>query len=268
MRRADLRCQQSGDDDREAVEILDIACYLTDRWWFLYRDAIDVQALQDEKTCGLFTLEIEPSEGELGVGETLTMRAVARDRNGEIIEGYFDDGDPEVIWSVFGSSAELIDGPDILVRGLRPGSATINARVLQGQCLDFRAQAQVDVGGDRIDLMLVFSHNAAMGMVYGYPDTFPTGGDALHGHADEIQAELSARFVSPRIGMVTYEDYPIRPWGGTGSPNNVPTMKGSKVQLENTIALGILEAGFRRKGHEHRSRGRASDRRDIPYRMR
>ena len=64
-------------------------------------EPLDV-ALDKVKTCGLWSLELRPTEACLGVGEIATFQAIAKDRQGNLLPGR------ELKWSIDGGSVTAL----------------------------------------------------------------------------------------------------------------------------------------------------------------
>jgi uncharacterized protein YjdB len=115
---ANNRCPGAGlPPDAEALELLGLAYTLAEEGVPFFAELEDTDALFDLKTCGIRSLGIEPTSLSLIKGGIGTIRAIAKDKNGNELFGY----DNYIEWY---SSNESVAWPDVFGNVLAVGKGT------------------------------------------------------------------------------------------------------------------------------------------------
>jgi len=142
--RANDRCISGGQNqDDEAFDLIRKACWLAcEDYASLYQKYFDVEELVALKTCGIWSLEIEPSSETIKTDETLQLKAFAKDKQGNMIR----ELDPtEVDWYCSDVTVTTINEHG-LVTAVDKGTARIRAEIAQGCCIRYYvAEAQITV---------------------------------------------------------------------------------------------------------------------------
>lgn len=141
--RANDRCVSGGQNlDEEALGLIRKASWLAcEDHWSLYKKYFDVDKLVALKTCGIWSLEIEPSSETIKTDETLQLKALAKDKQGNMIR---ELGPTEVNWYSFDVPVATIDEYG-LVTAVDEGTARIRARILAHCWPLYLAEAQITV---------------------------------------------------------------------------------------------------------------------------
>ncbi len=105
VERANERCIDGGDNrDFEALRWIELADYLLIKGHAMYENCgvFDIDELLEIKTCGLWSLEVDPAEDRIDVDECLDLKAIAKDINGMELP-ISEDGNPlpyrKVYWA-------------------------------------------------------------------------------------------------------------------------------------------------------------------------
>ena len=96
-----------------------------------------LEQLYQLKTCGIDTLEIDPTEATVKVGESMPFQAIARDING------IELSDRDIGWILFSGASHISLSDDGLVTGQSKGQAVIQAADRNCQLLPLIANADI-----------------------------------------------------------------------------------------------------------------------------
>jgi len=97
----------------------------------------DATELWELKTCGIYSLEVSPSQATINEGCTIQLQAIAKDKAGNILSGYTVD------WLSSDKAIAVVDKNSGLVTGVKGGTTFISAFLQQNFLLNAYADITV-----------------------------------------------------------------------------------------------------------------------------
>lgn len=136
---ANDRCISGGQSqDEEALNLIKKACMLEIEWDFLYDQYFDWEELAELKTCGIWSLEIDPSSKKINHDDTLQLKAVPKDKQRNTLS------EREVEWRSLDEDVATVDDYG-LVTAVEEGTARIIAEYYFDSLCSYNDTAEITV---------------------------------------------------------------------------------------------------------------------------